>query len=128
MNNLKCSVCGCITDLLTPPSFCDRHHCNLLLVRYNLVFHLINIEVVFSCLKFGIKCLSNFLIVRAAGEEVFSMGTVWADTALFGQRVLSISARLYSQSMVANSVPRHLLFSFTIFHCTQIFCSCVISI
>ncbi len=53
-------------------------------------FHLINIEVVFSCLtfefrvkcfKFGIKCISNVLIARAAGKEVllclhFSMGTV----------------------------------------------------
>ncbi len=45
-------VCGRITDLLTPPSFCDGHQCILLLVRYNLVFHLINIEVVFSCLTF----------------------------------------------------------------------------
>ncbi len=53
------------------------------------------------------------LIVGAAGEEVllslhFSMGTVRADTALFGQPVLAISARLYTQSMVAQSVPRHL--------------------
>ncbi len=44
------------------------------------------------------------LIVGAAGEEVllglhFSMGTVWADTALFGQPVLAISARLYTQSL-----------------------------
>ncbi len=42
------------------------------------------------------------LIVGAAGEEVllglhFSMGTVRADTALFGQPVLAISARLYSE-------------------------------
>ncbi len=54
------------------------------------------------------------LIVQAAGEKVllglhFSIGTVWADTALFGQpekwqTVLVISARLYSQSMVAQSV------------------------
>ncbi len=53
------------------------------------------------------------LIVRAAGEEVllclhFSMSTVWTDAALSGQPVLSISARLYSQSMTAQSVPRHL--------------------
>ncbi len=53
------------------------------------------------------------LIVGAAGEEVllglhFSVGTVRADTALFGQPVLVISARLYTQSMVAQSVPRHL--------------------
>ncbi len=121
-------VCGRITDLLTPPSFCDRRQCILLLVRYNLVFHLINIEVVFFCLhfeirakcfKFGIKCVSNVLIVQAAGEEVllglhFSISTVWADTALCGQPekwqpVLVISARLYNQSMVAQSVPRHLL-------------------
>ncbi len=59
------------------------------------------------------KCLSNFFIVMAAGEEVllclhFPMGTVWADAALSGQPVLSISVRLYSQSMVAQSVPRHL--------------------
>ncbi len=56
------------------------------------------------------KSVSNMLIVGAAGEEVllglhFSMGTVWADTALFGQPVLAISARLYTQSMVAQSVP-----------------------
>ncbi len=31
------------------------------------------------------------------------MGTVWADTALFGQPLLVISARLYSQSMVAHT-------------------------
>ncbi len=31
-------VCGHITDLLTPPSFCDRHQCILLLVRYSLFF------------------------------------------------------------------------------------------
>ncbi len=52
------------------------------------------------------------LIVGAAGEEVLlglhSMGTVRADTALFGQPVLAISARLYTQSMVAQSVPHHL--------------------
>ncbi len=53
------------------------------------------------------------LIVGVAGEEVllglhFSVGTVRADTALFGQPVLAISARLYTQSMVAQSVPRHL--------------------
>ncbi len=53
------------------------------------------------------------LIIGAAGEEVllglhFSMGTVWADTALLGQPELVISARLYTQSMVAQSVPRHL--------------------
>ncbi len=53
------------------------------------------------------------LIVGAAGEEVllglhFSICTVWADTALFGQPVLSISDRLYTQSMVSQSVPRHL--------------------
>ncbi len=60
------------------------------------------------------------LIVGAAGEEVllglhFSMGTVRADTALFGQPVLTISARLYTQSMVAQSVPHHLsLQSFTV--------------
>ncbi len=56
--------------------------CILLLIRYNLVFHQINIEVVFSCFflllfevrakcfKFGIKCVSNVFIVQAAGEEV----------------------------------------------------------
>ncbi len=59
------------------------------------------------------KYVSNVLIVQAAGEEVllglhFSMGTVRADMALFGQPVLVISARLYTQSMVAQSVPRHL--------------------
>ncbi len=48
MNNLKCSVCVRITDWLTPPSFYDRRQCILLLVRYNLVFHLINIEVSLS--------------------------------------------------------------------------------
>ncbi len=63
-------------------------------------------------LKCWIKCLSNAFIVQAAGEEVllglhFSMGTVWTDASLFGQPVLSISVRLYSQSMVAQSVPRH---------------------
>ncbi len=73
------------------------------------------------------------LIVGAAGEEVllglhFSVGTVRADTALFGQPVLAISARLYTQSMVAQSVPRHLSSQFTVFHCTQIVCSCVISV
>ncbi len=62
------------------------------------------------------KSVSNMLIV-AAGEEVLlslhlSMGTVWADTALFGQPVLAISAV---------SILR-----FTVFHCTQIFCSSVI--
>ncbi len=45
-------MCGRITDLLIPPSFCDMRHCILLLVRYNLVFHLINITFVFSCLTF----------------------------------------------------------------------------
>ncbi len=43
-------VCGRITDLSTPPSFCDMRQCILLLIRCNLVFHLINIEFVFSCL------------------------------------------------------------------------------
>ncbi len=43
-------VCGRITDLSTPPSFCDMHQCILLLIRCNLVFHLIDIEFVFSCL------------------------------------------------------------------------------
>ncbi len=55
--------------------------------------------------------LSNVLIVQAAGEAVFSMGTVWADTALFGQPVLVISARLYSQSMVALSLSLSLSLS-----------------
>ncbi len=53
MNNLKLHlvcVCGRITDLLTPPSFCDLRQCILLLIRNNLVFHLINIAFVFSCL------------------------------------------------------------------------------
>ncbi len=97
MNKLKCSVCVCvcgrITDLLTPPSFYGRRQCILLLVEYNLVFHLINIEVVFSnakCFKFGIKCLSNVFIVQAAGEEVFfglhgysvgRYGSLWAASA-----------------------------------------------
>ncbi len=35
--------------------------------------------------------------------SLFSMGTVRADTALFGQPLLVISARLYSQSMVAHT-------------------------
>ncbi len=43
-------VCGRITDLSTPPSFCDMRQCILLLIRCHLVFHLINIEFVFSCL------------------------------------------------------------------------------
>ncbi len=79
------------------------------------------IEILFKILLFkgGVliyaeHCISNIFIVQAAGEEVllglhFSMGTVWADAALFGQKVLVISGRLYSQSMVAQSVPRHLL-------------------
>ncbi len=51
---IKFGVCVCerITDLSTPPSFCDRRQSILLLVRYNLVFHLINILFVFSCLIF----------------------------------------------------------------------------
>jgi len=49
------------------------------------------------------------LIVGAAGEEVllglhFSMGTVRADTALFGQPVLVRSARLYTQSILSLSL------------------------
>ncbi len=36
--------------------------------------------------------------------SLFSMGTVQADTALFGQPVLVIFARLYTQSMVALSL------------------------
>ncbi len=87
------------------------------LVEYNLVFHLINIEVVFSnakCFKFGIKCLSNVFIVQAAGEEVFfglriSMGTVWADTALFGQPVLVISAILCFLLFLCNRLDHFLV-------------------
>ncbi len=87
--------------------------------KYRSCFFCLHFEIRAKCFKFGIKCVSNVLIVQAAGEEVllglhFSIGTVWADTALFGQPekwqpVLVISARLYSQSMVAQSVPRHLL-------------------
>ncbi len=52
------------------------------------------------------------LIVGAAGEEVLlslhlSMGTVWADTALFGQPVLAISARLYTQILQSFTVLRY---------------------
>ncbi len=57
--------------------------------------------------------LSNVLIVQAAGEAVFSMGTVWADTALFGQPVLVISGRLYSQSMVALALSLSLLHGYS---------------
>ncbi len=65
MNNLKCTVCVCggITDLLTPPSFCDRRQYILLLVEYNLVFHLINI---ISCFF-----LFNFL---KSGQSVSNLG------------------------------------------------------
>ncbi len=57
------------------------------------------------------------LIVRTAGEEVllclhFSMSTVWTDAALSGQPVLSISDRLYSQSMTAQSVSLSLSLSY----------------
>ncbi len=41
------------------------------------------------------------------------MGTVWADTALFGQPVLVISGRLYSQSMVALSLALSLLHGYS---------------
>ncbi len=125
MNNLKCSVCVCVGASLICwllPLFVTGVNVSCCLVRYNLVFHLINIEVVFSCLTFWSQgkvfqiwdkmSLSNVLIVQAAGEAVFSMGTVWADTALFGQPVLVISARRYSQSMVALSLSLSLsLFS-----------------
>ncbi len=49
------------------------------------------------------------------------MGTVWADAALSGQTVLSISARLYSQSMVAQSVPCNLSSNLQSFTVLQIF-------
>ncbi len=45
----------------------------------------------------------NFNNQNIHSLSLFSMGTVRADTALFGQPVLVISARLYSQSMVAHT-------------------------
>ncbi|KAG1955358.1 ribonuclease inhibitor-like [Pimephales promelas] len=67
---------------------------------------------------------SNVLIVGAAGEEVllglhFSLLTVRADASLSGPPVLSVSARLYSQCVIAQSVPRHPSSQFAVFHCTQ---------
>ncbi len=54
-------VCGRITDLSTPPSFCDMRQCISLLIRCNLVFPLINIEIcvfLFNNLKSG-QSVSN---------------------------------------------------------------------
>ncbi len=57
--------------LSTPPSFCDIHQCILLLIRCNLVFHLIAIGFVSVSLSLRKFCIKDFDVGRPLGKGKF---------------------------------------------------------
>ena len=82
---------------------------------------------------FGIVVVSDGLVFGAVCEEVqlcfdLSQNAVGAESLLTGEPGLSAPARLYGQSVLAESVHRQCFPEFDISHCAQVVCHGVLSI